>query len=126
MSKTMDPTATSKARKAEQKEAGLIKIAFGETATAAAGNAAVGGTKGDGKSGGFKKTGFKSAFGGAEKEEMEVKAVVEEESSAGVMKKIGFMENELGESDTEDEGYECYDPRRPTGCGPDCRAKAIT
>ncbi len=126
MSKTMDPTATSKARKAEQKEAGLIKIALGGTATAAAGNTTAGGTKADGKGGGFKKTGFKSAFGGAEKEDVQVKPVVEEESSATVVKKMGFVENEVGESDTEDEGYECYDPRRPTGCGPDCRAKAIT
>lgn len=72
------------------------------------------------KAGGFKKGGFKSAFGGGEVE-VEKKSVPSgggfkkaflagEEATAGGKADGG----ELDESDTEDEGYERYDPARPT------------
>jgi hypothetical protein len=85
---TRDPMASSKARKAEAKAnagSGLISIKLG-------GDSAAGGQK----KGGFKKSGFKSAFIPAEPEEQKVVRDINEES------------------DTDDEGYEHYDPRFPT------------
>ncbi|KAH6630021.1 hypothetical protein B0J18DRAFT_474618 [Chaetomium sp. MPI-SDFR-AT-0129] len=122
-----DPAATARARRQEQKADGVISIKLGEAAAAAnsgggpgsgSGNAAAAGGF---KKGGFKKTGFKSAFGppvgggaGAEtaapKEEGGVKKQEEGLGKVG----LTMMGSELVESDTEDEGYEVYDPRRPT------------
>jgi hypothetical protein len=102
-----DPTAAARARRQEQKAEGVISIKLGE----AAANAGAGASAGGGfKKGGFKKTGFKSAFvpvGGAgePKEETGLKKEGEEKMAA---------KSELVESDTEDEGYEVYDPRKPT------------
>jgi hypothetical protein len=101
-----DPTAAARARRQEQKAEGVISIKLGE----AAANAGAGAGSGGFKKGGFKKTGFKSAFvpvGGAgeAKEDAAVKKEEEEKTAA---------KSELIESDTEDEGYEVYDPRKPT------------
>lgn len=95
---TRDPLASTKARKAEEKansQSGLISIKIGGEPSGGGGF----------KKGGFKKAGFKSAFAPAEEE---VKAVEKEEKMPE--KVVGLGE----ESDTEDEGYEMYDPRRPT------------
>ncbi|KAK4157364.1 hypothetical protein C8A00DRAFT_40209 [Chaetomidium leptoderma] len=123
-----DPAAVARARRQEQKAEGVISIKLGDAAAAAA--ASTGGGSGAGaaggfKKGGFKKTGFKSAFvpvvggggaaaaapqedGGLKKQEGEVKTGLTAPLPAAVVK------SELVESDTEDEGYEVYDPRKPT------------
>lgn len=99
-----DPTAAARARKAEQKTDGLISIKLGESASNTGSTGAGGGSK----KGGFKKSGFKSAFaptGGDEsKDEVVPKTEVTE-------KKVLALEDE---SDTDDDGYEMYDPRKPT------------
>lgn len=104
---TRDPLASSKARKAEAKansQSGLISIKLGES----------GGTSGGGgfKKSGFKKSGFKSAFapvdGEATKEEEQIEAKQDSITPGG----LRIVDE--GESDTEDEGYEMYDPRHPT------------
>ncbi|CAM1501548.1 Fc.00g035320.m01.CDS01 [Cosmosporella sp. VM-42] len=102
-----DPNAGARARKAEAKAEGLvsIKLATQETPT---------GTGGGFKKGGFKKSGFKSAFtrveGPATTAEKAPKAanVLETPVNPALQKTTS------GESDTEDEGYEMYDPRFPT------------
>jgi len=100
---TRDPTASDKARKAEAKansQSGLISIKLGgETA---------GGIGAGFKKAGFKKAGFKSAFAPVDGE-----AVVEEKGDEGSAKVGKELRGEM-ESDTEDEGYEMYDPRHPT------------
>jgi hypothetical protein len=117
-----DPAATARARRQEQKAEGVISIKLGEAAAGNAGGAGAGAgaaaAGGGFKKGGFKKTGFKSAFGpvagGA--------AAAAPKEDAGLGKKEGEpkmglavpVKSELVESDTEDEGYEVYDPRRPT------------
>ncbi|CAL3971077.1 hypothetical protein PZA11_007436 [Diplocarpon coronariae] len=104
---TRDPLASSKARKAEAKansQSGLISIKLGESGGASAGAGF--------KKAGFKKAGFKSAFApvdgeSVKEEKVEVKVV--REGLPGSSR----TEDE-GESDTEEEGYEMYDPRHPT------------
>ena len=109
---TRDPLASSKARKAEAKansSAGLISIKLG-------GDTGAGGSGGGGgggfKKAGFKKAGFKSAFAPAEGEEVKE----EEKGEEKVVERDVRLprEADMGESDTEDEGYEIYDPRHPT------------
>ena len=108
---TRDPMASSKARKAEAKansQSGLISIKLGSDA----------GTSGGGggfKKGGFKKAGFKSAFAPADGDA----AASEEKGDDGIEKmavgsRVLDDANARIESDTEDEGYEMYDPRHPT------------
>ncbi|KAH6628796.1 hypothetical protein F5144DRAFT_594725 [Chaetomium tenue] len=100
-----DPAATARARRQEQKAEGVISIKLGEAAG------------GGFKKGGFKKTGFKSAFG-----PVAGSVATPKEDAAGLGKKEGepkmglaaAAKSDLVESDTEDEGYEVYDPRRPT------------
>jgi hypothetical protein len=105
-----DPQAAARARKQEAKAEGVISIKLGGSD---AGGAAAGGGF---KKGGFKKTGFKAAFvpveGGSKVEvgssQEEAKLV---EPIAGLGKKE--LVDDLAESDTEDEGYDLYDPRHP-------------
>lgn len=59
---------------------------------------------------GFKKSGFRNAFA---KEEEPIKVNVKVETDE--------VQINAAESD-EDESYEYYDPRRPTGCGLTCQA----
>ncbi|KAI0111231.1 hypothetical protein GGR51DRAFT_509411 [Nemania sp. FL0031] len=117
-----DPTAGARARRAEAKADGLISIKLG---SAGGGDANTGGNDGKGgaaaaasgfKKGGFKKSGFKSAFapvGGAGAEDVEMKiektpAVIPGREDLALTRDLDV------ESDTEDEGYEVYDPRFPT------------
>jgi len=112
-----DPNAAARARRQEQKAEGVISIKLGE---AAASNGAGSGPSGGGfKKGGFKKSGFKSAFvpvdddvapaaAGPKRDE----AVKKEEGPQTAFE--AAPKSELVESETEDEGYEVYDPRRPT------------
>ena len=120
MSKTMEPTATTKARKAEQKgleKSGASLIKINPIAMPSADTASAGGA-------GFKKGGFRSAFGRAEDVEAEVMTKNVVPGKAGLeLQDRGDDKMQLDESDTGDEGYEMYNPRRPTGCTALCRAK---
>jgi hypothetical protein len=98
-----DPLASTKARKEEkrnQEKSGLISIKLGG--------------EGGEKKGGFKKSGFKSAFTPASTgDEVKIdKPEIREDSLVG--KKLVVNEGLGVESDTDDEGYEVYDPRYPT------------
>lgn len=97
-----DPNAGARARKAEAKADGLVSIKL-PGQEGGSGSAAAGGFK----KGGFKKTGFKSAFAPADG----VKKTVQSAPSPPVKP---VLKDSLVESDTEDEGYEVYDPRYPT------------
>ena len=104
---TRDPMASSKARKAEAKansQSGLISIKLGGDSGSGAGG-------GGFKKGGFKKAGFKSAFAPADTGDS-----APEETSRQASPEAKGLEGRAAnaESDTEDEGYEVYDPRRPT------------
>jgi Zinc-finger double-stranded RNA-binding len=95
-----DPAAVERARKAEAKaEAkadGIVKVM-----PTSEGAAAV-------KKGGFKKSGFKSAF-------TKIEGASKAPKAAGVDGRPSLVS--AGgplESDTEDEGYQVYDPRYPT------------
>jgi hypothetical protein len=110
---TRDPLASEKARKAEAKAnagLGLMSIKIG------GGDGGATGSAGGFKKGGFKKAGFKSAFAPAD-EDGDGKEKVEEEKKSDkrtAEAKVEGYEDEEVESDTEDEGYEMYDPRYPT------------
>lgn len=109
---TRDPAAAARARKAEAKADGVISIQLG--AGGAPGGATASGGSGA-KKGGFKKSGFKSAFapvggGGGEEEKL---SEVKKDGGEGEKVKSVMLGGSM-ESDTEDEGYEVYDPRFPT------------
>ncbi|KAM7188809.1 hypothetical protein V8F20_010419 [Naviculisporaceae sp. PSN 640] len=122
-----DPAAIARARKQEQKADGLISIKLGEAAGTNTSSTGVGGGF---KKGGFKKTGFVSTFApvatttaGAPAADtvMEDRADEGMEPASKRAKKDEFevssaaaVKSELVESDTDDEGYEVYDPRFPT------------
>lgn len=105
---TRDPMASEKARKAEAKAnagSGLISIKIGNEA---------GGVV---KKGGFKKSGFKSAFAPAETEVPKEQEDARDDNIAAkfeIEAKVPGHADEEAESDTDDEGYEMYDPRHPT------------
>jgi len=107
MNKSMADATTGASSRGKDEDAGVIKIA-----------PIVG--KG-GAGGGFKKGGFKSAFG-----KVEEAAVAEKETSlqkeTTVVAESKVMPAAGQESDTDDKGHDMYDPRRPTGCGPECKA----
>ncbi|KAH7018261.1 uncharacterized protein B0I36DRAFT_335594 [Microdochium trichocladiopsis] len=115
-----DPTAGARARKAEAKADGLISIKFGgdaaaSTSSPASSGAGGGGASGGFKKGGFKKSGFKSAFAPAGGEdEAEVRDSKGDSTSAPPTVGKLSLRDETIESDTDDEGYEVYDPRKPT------------
>ena len=104
-----DPMASTKARKAEAKansQSGLISIKLG-------GEPAAGGGGGGFKKAGFKKAGFKSAFAPVDGEGAVAEQKVEEKDrKESTVAKV--LEDNALESDTDDEGYEMYDPRHPT------------
>jgi hypothetical protein len=95
--------AGSKARKEEKRNAersGLISIKLGG--------------EGGEKKGGFKKSGFKTAFvavGEGERKVEEQKVDLKDNFGSRKVVVDGGLDME---SDTEDEGYEVYDPRFPT------------
>jgi hypothetical protein len=104
-----DPLASTKARKAEAKansQSGLISIKLG-------GDSGTSGGGGGFKKAGFKKAGFKSAFAPADGEPVREEEKVEEARKKSVPGAIVGEGIEV-ESDTDDEGYEMYDPRHPT------------
>ncbi|KAI9802266.1 MAG: hypothetical protein M1825_002987 [Sarcosagium campestre] len=101
-----DPLAASKARKAERKadeKSGLISIKPVKIDVPSAGSG-----------GGFKKGGFKSAFGDSKKDDEQPKPSAALPKPAGASGFGQIAEDIPPESDTEDEGYEMYDPRYPT------------
>ncbi|KAK5656589.1 hypothetical protein OQA88_4568 [Cercophora sp. LCS_1] len=110
-----DPNAAARARRQEQKAEGVISIKLGE---AAGGSGASGSGLGGFKKGGFKKSGFKSAFvpldEGAPAPPLPKKVELRKEEDKGEKATGVGPKSELVESDTEDEGYEVYDPRKPT------------
>lgn len=99
---TRDPAAAARARKAEAKADGVISIQLGGAAAPAPAA----------KKGGFKKSGFKSAFAPEAGDKAEEVVVADVKVKSAVLAGVG--RGEPGESDTEDEGYEMYDPRYPT------------
>ncbi|KAG6191074.1 hypothetical protein E4U36_001104 [Claviceps purpurea] len=101
-----DPNAGARARKAEAKADGLVSIKLPGQDTASTAGAGF-------KKGGFKKSGFKSAFGTVAAPELADK-VVPSSKPALVGNKAGLVKESLVESDTDEEGYEMYDPRFPT------------
>ncbi|CAP67194.1 uncharacterized protein PODANS_1_22080 [Podospora anserina S mat+] len=104
-----DPNAIARARRQEQKAEGVISIKLGEAAASTGG--------GGFKKGGFKKTGFKSAFvpvAGASGPPADTKTATAPKSEVTGSSSVLAPKSELVESDTEDEGYEVYDPRKPT------------
>lgn len=103
-----DPTAAARARKAEQKSDGLISIKLGEGGGSGGGSTT--GAASGFKKGGFKKSGFKSAFAPAGGEEGKSAGDAPASDVVKEKKIVGLQD----ESDTEDEGYEMYDPRKPT------------
>lgn len=116
---TRDPMASTKARKAEAKansQSGLISIKLGGDAGLSGGSGGSGGVSSGGfKKAGFKKAGFKSAFTPADGESDTPEEKAEEAfKKASVHPKIVAEKTAEVESDTEDEGYEMYDPRHPT------------
>lgn len=107
-----DPQASSRARKAEAKADGFLSIKMDSSTNTAAGS---GGNSGFKKSG-FKKGGFKSAFAPVDQDATAggsgTSANASLTSDAPLNPALGT--SSLIESDTEDEGYEVYDPRFPT------------
>ncbi|RDW66790.1 hypothetical protein BP5796_09539 [Coleophoma crateriformis] len=126
-----DPMASSKARKAEAKansQSGLISIKLGGESGGTSGGKDTGAAGGGGfKKGGFKKVGFKSAFAPVDAEGSPATAAASGgsplsrsvsgdggEKEGSRLGRAPREDKDLGESDTEDEGYEMYDPRHPT------------
>ncbi|RDW62247.1 hypothetical protein BP6252_11680 [Coleophoma cylindrospora] len=124
-----DPMASSKARKAEAKansQSGLISIKLGGEGGGASGGKDTSASGGGFKKGGFKKVGFKSAFAPVNAEGTPAAAAAAGsplsrsvsvdggEKDGSRLGRAPGEEKDLGESDTEDEGYEMYDPRHPT------------
>jgi hypothetical protein len=91
----------------------VISIKLGDSIIAGSPGAVAGSKKG-----GFKKSGFKSAFvsvegdvsGGSGAQKLKAAAGEGQESA---LNKVGAR-SQLIESDTEDEGYDVYDPNVPT------------
>ncbi|KAK8023695.1 hypothetical protein PG993_011761 [Apiospora rasikravindrae] len=111
-----DPTAGARARKAEARADGIISIKLGAAAAGGEGEgAAAGGSSNNNNAAGTAGGGFKSAFtpvgGDAEDKIKEEEKLGRMETGTGKEKKVLRDEDE---SDTEDEGYEVYDPRHPT------------
>jgi len=115
-----DPSAGARARKAEAKADGIISLKLTGTETS---NNSGGGFK----KGGFKKSGFKSAFGSSTAPANP--ASISAPGSSGPASLVGRFSTEGGkeaatretrdldisaDTDSEDEGYERYDPRHPT------------
>ena len=103
-----DPRAAEKARRAERKEAektGLVSIKLDpKTKKSGGGFTKIGGDSGAaGKDGTNSMAGFTKIGGNGEPG-----------------KKVVLEKPEDDESDTNDEGYEYYDPRKPTDCDGNC------
>ena len=130
-----DPTMVARARRQEAKSDAVISIKLGGSGA----DAGAGGFK----KGGFRKGGFKSAFVAATDENNSTSAEKKTALEMGVpaislpagtysgtsssnnpahaitvlpppLPLVGAGRGSLEESDTDDEGYEMYDPRHPT------------
>ncbi|KAH0497482.1 hypothetical protein TgHK011_004782 [Trichoderma gracile] len=124
-----DPNAGAKARRAEAKADGIVSIKLSEQDAPSSG-----GGGGGFKKGGFKKTGFKSAFAPVDASTSAATSAAASQPAStdaprnqanpasGALADKGktapsssrTYRSSLVESDTEDEGYEVYDPRFPT------------
>ncbi|KAK2003799.1 hypothetical protein LX36DRAFT_650641 [Colletotrichum falcatum] len=107
-----DPNAGARARKAEAKADGLVSIKLTPNEQPQQTT-----TTGGFKKGGFKKSGFKSAFATADA--LTTSASDTPKSRVGQALEADRLANArerdtTAESDTEDEGYQVYDPRHPT------------
>ncbi|KAL1872280.1 hypothetical protein VTK73DRAFT_1662 [Phialemonium thermophilum] len=121
-----DPNAAARARRQEAKADGVISIKLGDAAASTGGttNSNAGGLGAGFKKGGFKKSGFKAAFvpvgeaGSAPSEGDGVSKSKDPENghaeASPANEDRALTRSQLVESDTEDEGYEVYDPRFPT------------
>jgi hypothetical protein len=107
--KEMQTQVNRATNKSKEEKGPLVKIQLGGKTTGASEKAKSGG--------GFKKGGFKSAFGPVEDEELK-KEVLDEQPMEVEVK---TTEEEESSDMTDEEDY--YDPRRPTGCMPDCRGR---
>ncbi|VUC35323.1 unnamed protein product [Clonostachys rosea] len=104
-----DPNASSRARKAEAKADGIVSIKMPQDGPGSASSS------GGFKKGGFKKSGFKSAFAPVE----DSNAAPRDNASKPIQKsdmpsRPSPISATPAESETEDEGYEMYDPHLPT------------
>lgn len=101
--------------KGKEERGPLVQIKLG--AGRASGNASRA-DDGGVRKGGFKKGGFKSAFGPADDEEQ---AQVKKDESVGMVDEKGKAADDEDSDFTDDGDY--YDPRKPTGCMPNCRSR---
>lgn len=104
-----DPRAAEKARRAERKEAektGLVSIKLDPK------------TKKSGGGGFTKISGDSSTIGKEGANSMAGFTKIGGNSEPG--KKAAAEKFEDEESDTDDEGYQYYDPKKPTDCGDNC------
>lgn len=103
-------TSAAKARQQEDKASGIMRIELG-------------GGKKEGGGAGFKKagSGFKSAFVAMDAGTGESGRDGKKED--GEEKVVSAVQVEDVETDSEDEGYALYDPRKPTGCPPICAGR---
>lgn len=102
-----DSNAGARARKAEAKADGLVTIKLSSSEPSAPG-------PGGFKKGGFKKSGFKSAFAPAEDQSATAPTSDPERNDPTRLERRGSAVDAQAESDTDDEGYEMYNPCRPT------------
>lgn len=118
-----DPNAGARARKAEAKADGIVSIKIGQgDAQPGSASSAPGGAGGGGfKKVGFKKSGFKSAFAPADAPAAATTGPDPARAAPARPAEVlderplaGGGRPDLVESDTDDEGYEHYDPRYPT------------
>ena len=112
-----DPNAAERARRAEAKADGLVSIKLGVKEGASGPSGASGASTGGGggfKKAGFKKAGFKNAFAPADSVQPPAKNEGELPNPEPRIIRDPLAGNGEEESDTEDEGYEVYDPRYPT------------
>lgn len=107
-----DPNAGARARKAEAKADGMVSIKMPDGSTSTGG----GGSGGGFKKGGFKKSGFKSTMTPAEGQAQSQTQTQAQPAAPAPVPTTSTKPplSTLDESDTEDEGYEMYDPRYPT------------
>ena len=105
-----DPRAAEKARRAERKEAektGLVSIKLDPK------------TKKSGGGGGFTKIGSDSGATGKGRANG-MAGFTKSGGNGELGKKVALDKLEDNESDTDDEEYEYYDPRKPTDCDCNC------
>lgn len=109
-----DPLSRQKALRAERRadeKSGVQVITIKPLAGPMGAGAGGGG-------GGFKKGGFRNAFGGEEAELPSSMTDAVPGEKTGASMKEGVADDI--ESESEDDGEERYDPRRPTGCSGAC------